>query len=136
GDAEHHLLQVVRRAPARAQTGNKAAVVAQLVGHFLWLELDGRPEVGEEVDHRDFSDHIDERAATEFIVEKIDHAGEETRIAIVRVHHAVQPAEEYAGEQHQRLREDDRHHAAMVHAERKILLRSAIYAAAARLLGL
>ena len=62
GHAHHHLLEVVGRPLARAQARDEAAVVAELVGHLLRLELDGGPEVGEEVDHHDLGHDVDERA--------------------------------------------------------------------------
>ena len=48
----------------------------------------------------------------------------------------VHLAEEHAGEEHQRLREDDRHDAAVIHAKREILAAAAVHPAAARMLGL
>ena len=52
------------------------------------------------------------------------------------VDHAVEPAEEHAREEHQRLGEDDRHDAAVVHAERQVLALPAVDPAAAGVLGL
>ena len=51
GDAEHHVFEIIGGALAGAEAGDERAVVAQLVGHFLGLELDGVPEVAEEEDH-------------------------------------------------------------------------------------
>src|SRR5207253_2175532 len=113
---------------------DEAAVVAKLVGHFLGLELHGRPEIGEEINHQHLQQDVEELAIGQLVVEKVHGAGKPTVAG--GIDELGQLFDQNAREKHQRLSEDDRHHAAVIDAQRKILPLPAIDAAAARMLGL
>src|SRR5207247_614896 len=92
----------------------------------------------EEVNHRNLGDDVEERAAVELAVKEADD-GAESRVrrrVDAAVYARIDPAEHDAGKKHQGLREDDGHHAAMIHAERKVLALSAVNPPAAGVLGL
>ena len=49
-DAGQHVIDIFSRTLARADAGNEAAVLLQIVGRVLRIEDDGRVEEGEEGD--------------------------------------------------------------------------------------
>src|ERR1700690_1719632 len=105
GDAHHDFFKIIRRALPGPQAGNEAAVIAELVGHLLGLELHGRPEVGEEVEHRAFTENIDVSPVAELIAEPTDAAaeklGQRRRLGIGSDPQPLEPAERDAGKKHQ-----------------------------------
>src|SRR5439155_26159707 len=136
GDAHHYLLQVIRGAFAGTQPGDEAAVVAQLVGHFLGLELHGGPEVGEEIDHDDFGHDVEEAGALKLVVEEADDGSDHALRRAGGVDVRVEEPQRHSREKHQRLGEDDGHDAAVIDAQPQVLLRPAVHLAPARVFGL
>src|SRR5215468_4743209 len=56
GDAREHIVDVFRRALARPNAGDEAAVLLQVVRGFRWVEHDRRIEKGEEDNEPDIED--------------------------------------------------------------------------------
>ncbi len=140
GDAEHHIFQIIGGPLAGAETRDEGAVITQLVGHFLGLELDGVPEIGEEEDHGAEDDGVEVGAVVDVQMEERDDIGEvlvqPACIFAVFRNLAREPVEAHAWEQHKGTGEDDRHDAAVIDAQREILHLATINLPTTHLLGL
>src|SRR5262249_20266148 len=68
GDAGENLIDMIGSAPPRTDAGNKPAVLAHVVGNFVWIEDDRHVEVREEND----ADRIQQRVQRLTPFQRID----------------------------------------------------------------
>src|SRR5699024_9258961 len=68
GDLVEHLLDIVARGLARADAGEEAAVLLQVVGDLHGVELDGGVEVAEEDDEQEVDDRVGDGVGVEDVL--------------------------------------------------------------------
>src|SRR5262249_55144332 len=118
-DAEHDALEIFSRPFTGPVAGNEAPVVAQVIGHVLWVERQRRPEVAEEVDQRDIADVVNESLAREFMSYRLRPTAE-----------PLQVLENHHGDHQQAAGKNYRHDAGLVEPQREVLPLATEYAPA------
>ena len=123
GDFRHDVIDELGGLLAGFHTRDEAAVLLQLFRNLLWVDSDGRVEIGEEDDHDEEHDIV---APAGIVDETVpEAAGGDFR-----------HVDESQRQEHESLSEDDGHNASCVHLEGKEIASAAILFVADHSLGI